>query len=171
MPVTEIDLETPEQSLGAEKQKTTEPTPMPNLEEQGTQTIEFSPIGNGDEVTNNTPGTIKNDSQTKRTSFTSKLAAMVGMKPTEKEEMTTTSEKGKTFGTVSTLTTEADQGKDQRVEGAVGHQNGQAAESKLPLVELGEMMSKLEQRDKKLKCSEEDSQQLRKELRHNKNDI
>ena len=121
---------------------------MPNLEKQGTQTIEFSPIGNGDEITNNTLGTLKDDSQTKRTSFTEKLAAMVGMKPRENEEMSTTSEKGKTFGTVSTITTEADQGKDQRVEGAVGHQNGQAAESKLPLVELGGMMSKLEQIDK-----------------------
>ena len=38
--------------------------------------------------------------------------------------MTTTTEKGKTFGTVSMITTEADQGKEQTIEGAVGHQNG-----------------------------------------------
>ena len=55
---------------------------------------------------------------------------------------------------------------DQTVEGAVGHQNVQVAETKLPLVELGELMSKLEQIDKKLKCSKEDSQQLRKKLRY-----
>ena len=40
------------------------------------------------------------------------------------------------------------------MEGAVGYKNGQAAESKLSLV--------------KLKSSEEESQQLRKELRDNK---
>ena len=53
---------------------------MPNTEEQEKNTIEFSPIGNGDEATN-TPETIKDDSQTKRTSFTERIAAMVGMKP------------------------------------------------------------------------------------------
>ena len=107
-PVTEIDLEPQEQSLDGMEQKTTASTPMPNVEEQGTETIEFSPIGNGDQTTNNTPETTKDDSQTKRTSFTEKLAARVGMKPREKEEVTTTNEKGKTFGTVSPITTEAD---------------------------------------------------------------
>ena len=84
---------------------------------------------------------------------------MVGIKPREKEEVTATTEEGKTFGTVSKISTEAGQGEDQTVEGAEGHQNGQAAETKLPLVELGKWMSKLE-----------DIQQLRKELRHNKNE-
>ena len=51
-PVKEIDLETPD---GAE-QKATESTPMPDVEEQGTETIEFSPIGNGDDITNDTSG-------------------------------------------------------------------------------------------------------------------
>ena len=37
----------------------------------------------------NTPATIKDDSQTKRTSFTERIAAMVGMMPREKEEITT----------------------------------------------------------------------------------
>ena len=59
-------------------------------------------------------------------------------------------EEGKNFGTVSTITTEADQGKEQLIEGAAGHQNWQAAESKIPLVELGDLMSKWEQLDKKL---------------------
>ena len=110
------------------------------------------------------------DSQAKRTSSTEKHAAMVGMKPREKEEVAATTEKGKTFGTVSTITAKADQGKNQIVEGSVGHQIGQAAETKLSLVELGELKSKLVQKNKKLKCSEEDSQQLRKELRHNRNE-
>ena len=86
---------------------------MPNVEEQGTKTIEFSPKGKGDEITNNTPKTIKYYSQTNRTSFTDKLAAMFGMKPREKEEVTTTAEKCKNFGTLSMRTTEVDQGKDQ----------------------------------------------------------
>ena len=79
---------------------------------QGTKTIEFSPIGNGEEITNNTPETIQDDSQTKRTSFTEKLTAMVGMKPREKEEVTKTTEGGKTFGLISTITTE---GKDHTI--------------------------------------------------------
>ena len=59
---------------------------MPNTEEQEKNTIKFSAIGNGDEATN-TPETIKDDSQTKRTSFTERIAAMLGMKPKEKEEV------------------------------------------------------------------------------------
>ena len=108
MPLTEIDLETPEQSLDGEERKTTKLTPMPKVEEQGTKTIEFSPVGKGYVITNNTPKSIKDDSQTKRKSFREKFAAMVGMKPREKEELTTMTEKGKTFGTVSTITTEAE---------------------------------------------------------------
>ena len=57
---------------------------MQNLEEQGAKLIEFTPIDNGDEIMNNTPETIQDDSQTKRISFTEKFAAMVGMKPREK---------------------------------------------------------------------------------------
>ena len=44
------------------------------------------------------------------------------------------------------------------------------AQSKAPLVELVDLMLKLEQMDRKLKCSEEDRQEMRKELRHNKNE-
>ena len=86
----------------------TKSTTMPKVEEQGTKTIEFSPIGNGYEITKNTPEMIKDDSQTKRKLFTEKIAPMVGMKPREKEELTTTTEKGKNFGTISTITTEAE---------------------------------------------------------------
>ena len=59
---------------------------MPNVEEQGTKTIEFSPIGNVDKSTNNTPETTKGNSQTKRKSFTQRFAAMVGMKPKKKRK-------------------------------------------------------------------------------------
>ena len=59
--------------------KTTESTPMPNAEEQEKKTIEFSPIDTVEDTTSNTSGTIKDVSQTKRTSFTEKIAAIVGM--------------------------------------------------------------------------------------------
>ena len=86
---------------------------MPNAEKQEKKTIEFSPIGNIDETTNNTPETIKDDSQTKRMSFTERIAAMVGMKPKKKEEVIPTTEKGKTFGIVSAITSEAKQDEEQ----------------------------------------------------------
>ena len=136
VPDTEIDFETPEKSIDGLERKTTESSPMPNVEEHGTKTIELSPIGNGDEITNNTPGTIRDDSQTKRTSFMAKLAAMVGVKPREQKDVTTGTERSKTFGTVSTIITEAGQGKEESIEGAAGHENVQAAESIIPLVEL-----------------------------------
>ena len=67
----------------------------------------FSPIGNGNEVTGNTPETIKDDSQTKRTLFMERYAAMVGLRPRDKEEVRTGTDKSKTFGTFSAITTEA----------------------------------------------------------------
>ena len=75
--------------------------------------LQFSPIGNGDEATNNTPETIKDDPQTKRTLFTERFAAMVEMKPREKEEVTAVTEKSKTFRTVSPITTETKKNKEQ----------------------------------------------------------
>ena len=61
-PITEVHLERPEQSIDEVGRKTTESTSMPNAEVQGTKTIELSPISNGNEVTGNTPETIKDDS-------------------------------------------------------------------------------------------------------------
>ena len=137
MPVTQFDVETREQSLdGVEKNDGND------TYRQGTKTVEFSPIVNGEEITNNTPETIQDDLQTKTTSFTEKLTAMVEMKPREKEEVRKTTERSKTFGKVSTITTEADQGKDHIMKGAGGDENGQATESKLLLVELEDLMSK-----------------------------
>ena len=77
IPAKETELETPDQSLDGMEGRTTESTPMPNTEEQEKNTIEFPPKSNGDEATN-TPETIKDDSQTKRTSFNERVAAMVG---------------------------------------------------------------------------------------------
>ena len=113
VPAIEIDLETPDQSVDKVERKTTESTPMPNREEQEKKTIEFSPIDIVEDTTGNTPETIKDDSQTKRTSFTERIAAMVGMKPKEKEEVVPTTEKSKTIGTVSVITREAKQDDEQ----------------------------------------------------------
>ena len=43
-------------------------------------------------------------------------------------------------------------------------------ESKTTSLELGDLIAKLEQNGKKLKCSEKDRQELKKEVRHNKNE-
>ena len=87
VPAKEIDLETPDQSVDEVRRKTTESTPMPNVEEQEKKMIEFSPNDTVDDPTSNTPETIKADSQAKSTSFTERIAAMVGMKTREKEEV------------------------------------------------------------------------------------
>ena len=76
-PTIEIDLETPDQSVDEAGKKTTESTPMPNAEEPNPNPIEFSPIDNVEDTTGNTPETVKDESQ-KRTSFTERLAMMVG---------------------------------------------------------------------------------------------
>ena len=86
LPARETDLETPDQSIDGVERKTMESSPMPNAEEQEKKTLEFSPIDIVDDTTSNTPETIKDDSQTKRTLFTERIAAMVGMKSREKED-------------------------------------------------------------------------------------
>ena len=109
LPAREIDLETPNQSIDGLERKTTESTPMSNAEKQENKTIEFSPLDKADETTSNKPKTMKDDSQTKRKSFTERIAALVGMKTKNKEEVMQTTEKCKTFGTVSAITTETKQ--------------------------------------------------------------
>ena len=79
-PAIEIDLETPDQSVEEVEKKTTESTPMPNAEEPNPKSMEFSPIDTVENTTGNTPETVKGESQAKRTSFTERLAMMVGMK-------------------------------------------------------------------------------------------
>ena len=95
---------------------------MPIAEEQEKKTIEFSPIDIVEDTTSNTPETIKDDSKTKRTSFTKRIAAMVVMKPKEKEEVMPTTEKCKTFGTASAITTEAKQDEEQVTHEATANQ-------------------------------------------------
>ena len=102
----------------------------------------------------NTPETIKDDSETKRTSFTERIVAMVGMKPRENVEITTVTEKSKAFGTVSTITTETRKDKEEATQEATAIQDERADGTKTASVELRDLMTKLSEVDKKLKCSE-----------------
>ena len=106
------------------------------------QLSEFSPIGNGNEFTGITPETIKDDSETKKTTFPAeRLAAMV--RPKDKEEITVGTIKSKTFGTVSAITMEADEGEKQgtvSTEKTAGHSAGPVTKSKPSPVELGDLM-------------------------------
>ena len=54
MPIADVDLETPEQSIDEVEWKTTESIQMTNVDEQRTKTIEFSPIGKEKEISGNT---------------------------------------------------------------------------------------------------------------------
>ena len=155
-PAIEIDLETPDQSVDEVEKKTTESTSMPNAEEQKQKSMEFSPIDTVEEATGNTPETIKDESQTKRTSYTERLAMMVGMKLRDIVEEKQKAEKGKTFGTVSTITTRANQDDDQVKHGATASHGARADHKTTTPLELVDLMAKLDQIDKKLKCSEED---------------
>ena len=165
-PAIEIDLETPDQSVDEVEKKTTESTPMPNAEEKNQKSLEFSPIDTVEDTTGNTQETVRDESQAKRTSFTERIAMMVGMKSRDVVAEEPKAEKGKTFGTVSTITTEANQDDDQVKQGAAASSHH---ETTTPL-ELGDLMAKLVQIDKKLQHSEEDREVIKKELRYNKHD-
>ena len=147
-PAIGIDLETPDQCVDEVEKKTTESTPMPNAEEQKQKTMEFSPIDTVGDTTANTPETIKDESQTKRTSFTERIAMMVGMKSRDIVEEETKAEKGKTFGTVSTITTEANQDDDQVKHGVTAGHGATADHETLTPLELGNLIAKLDQIDK-----------------------
>ena len=168
VPATEIDLETPDQSVNEGERETTESTPMSKVEEQEMKTMEFSPIDIVNDTMSNTPETIKDDSHAKITSFTERIAMMVGMKPRENVEEASTTEKGKTFGMVSAVATE-DNRDDEYVDlvATASHEAAiedgtKANQEKTPLFELSDLMAKLEQIDKQLKCSEEDRQLLKR---------
>ena len=167
-PAIEIDLETPDQSVDEVEKKTTESTPMPNAEEKKQKTMEFLPIDTVEDTTGNSPETIKDVSQTKRTSYTERLAMMVGMKSRDIVEEEPKAEKGKTFGTVSSKTTEANQDDDQFKHGATASHGATADHETTTPLELGNLMAKLDQIDKKLKCSEEDREVIKKEVRYDK---
>ena len=93
-PTIEIDLETPDQSVDEVGKKTTESTPMPSAEEPNPKPLEFSPMNNVEDTTGNTHETVKDESQ-KRTSFTERLAMMVGMRSKDAAVEETKVEKSK----------------------------------------------------------------------------
>ena len=168
-PTIEIDLQTPDQSVDEVEMKTTESTPMPQMEDQNLKTVEFSPIDALEDTTGNTRETVKDDSQVKKTSFTEKLAMMVGMKSKYNTAEESKTERARTFGTVSTKATEADLKEEQaRTEEAA--ENKTTADHETAALELGDLMTKLNQIDKKLKYSEEDRDLIRKELKYNKHE-
>ena len=168
-PTIEIDLETPDQSVDETRKMATESTPMPNAEEPNPKPIEFSPIDDAEDAIGNTEKTVKEDSQVKRTSFTEKLAMMVGIKRKENVTEEPKAERARTFGTVSTKTTEANPRE--------GHAKAEATAKERPTadheettIELGDLLAKLNQIDKRLKHSEEDREVIKKELRYNKHE-
>ena len=168
-PTIEIDLETPDQSVDEVEKKTTESTPMPHMEDQNLKTVEFSPIDALEYTTGNTRETVKNYSQVKKTSFTEKLAMMVGMKSKDNTAEESQTGRARTFGTVSTKATEADPKEEQaRKEATAG--NKTTADHETATLELGDLMTKLNQIDKRLKYSEEDRDLIKKELKYNKHE-
>ena len=168
-PTIEIDLETPDQSVDEVEKKTTESTPMPHMEDQNPKTVEFLPIDALEDTTGNTRETVKDESQVKKTSFTEKLAMMVGMKSKDNTAEESQTGRARTFGTVSTKATEADLKEEQaRTEEAA--ENKTTADHETDTLELGDLMTKLSQIDKKLKYSEEDRDLIRKELKYNKHE-
>ena len=169
-PANEIGLETPDQCVDEVEKKTTESTPMPNAEEPNQNSMEFSPIDTVEDTTGNTPETVKDESQVKRTSFTERLAMMVGMKSRDIVTEEPKAEKSKTFETVSTKTTEANQDEDQVKQGAAANNRATADHETTFSLELGDLMAKLDQIDKRLKHSEEDREVIKKELRYNKHE-
>ena len=163
-PAIEIDLETPDHSVDEMEKKTTESTPMPNAEEQNQKTMEFSPLDTMEDTTGNTPETVKDESQVRRTSFTERIAMMVGIKSRDVVAEEPKAEKGKTFGAVSTITTEANQDDDQVKQGAASSNRVTPSHETTNPLDLGDLMAK-NQIDKKLKHSEEDREVIKKELR------
>ena len=166
-PANEIDLETPDQSVDEVEKKTNESTPMPNAEEPNQKSMEFSPICTVEDTTGNTPETVKEESRVKITSFTERLAMIVGMKSRYIVTEESKAEKGKTFGTVSTKTTEVNQDDDQVKQGAAANNMAKADHETTTPLKLGDSMAKLDQIDRKLKHSEEDREMIKKKLRYN----
>ena len=79
-------------------------------------------------------------------------------------------EKGKTFGTVSTKTTETNQYEGQVKQGAAANNRATADHETTTALELGDLMAKLDQIDKRLKHIEEDREVIKKELRYIKHE-
>ena len=79
------------------------------------------------------------------------------------------SETGETFGRVSTKTTDTDQNEDQIRPGAAAN-NRATSDHETMSLDLGDLMAKLDQIDKRLKHSEKDRDVIKKELRYNKHE-
>ena len=169
-PAIEFDLEIPDQSVDEVEKKTTESTPMPNAEEQKQKWMEFSPIDTVEDTAGNTQETRKDESQSKTKSFTERIAMMVRMKSRDIVEEEKKAEKGKIFETVSMRTTEANRDDDQAKHGATASHGAAADHETTTSLELGDLMGKLDQIDKRLKCSEEDREVIKKELRYKKHE-
>ena len=129
---------------------------MPNAEEQNQKSMELSPIDTLEDTAGNTPETKKDTSQGKRTYFTERIAMMVGKKSRVVVAEKPKAEKGKTFGTVSTITTETNHYDDQVKQGAATSKRATTDHETTTPLELGDLMAKLDLIDKKLKHSEED---------------
>ena len=112
---------------------------MPNAEEQNQKLMEFSPIDIVEDTTGNTPK-IKDESQAKNTSFAERIAIMVGMKSRDVVAEEPKAGKGKTFGTASTITTEADRDDDQVKQGAAASNRATADHETTTPLELGDLM-------------------------------
>ena len=87
---------------------------------------------------------------------------MVGMKSRDIVTEEPKAEKGKTFGTVSTITTEANQDDDQVKQVAAASNRAKVDHETTTPLELGDLMAKLNQIDKKLKHSKEDREVIKK---------
>ena len=168
-PTIEIDLETPDQSVDETRKMATESTPMPNAEEPNQKPIEFSPIDDAEDAIGNTEETVKEDSQVKRTSFTEKLGIMFGIKTKENVTEEPKAERARTFGTVSTKTSEANPREEQAKAEATAEERP-TADHEETTIELGDLLAKLNQIDKRLKHSKEDREVIKKEIRYNKNE-
>ena len=109
--------------------------------------------------------TTKDNSQTKKTEI---IAAIVRIKPRDKEEVTTGFDKEKTFGAVSAIKTEVGEGGEQSMRSAEKTAVLSAkpvTEPKVPPVVLGDLMLKLNKMDKKLRSSrssEEDREEKKR---------
>ena len=72
-------------------------------------------------------------------------------------------EKSKIFGKIFTITLETRKDKEEATQEVTSSQDKRADGSKTTSVELGDLKTKINEIHKKLKCSEEDHQELKKE--------
>ena len=86
---------------------------------------------------------------------------MVGIQTRENTTEEPKAERARTFGTVSTKTTEANLREEQTKAEATA-EDRTTADHEVATLELGDLMAKLNQIDKKLRHGEEDREVIRK---------